>query len=116
MDRLTQEEFDRANLKCRDTYRPVLIARDGLPVLDQVDSLDGYREFLKPSIPIWRRCSLPSRKKLKSYNVKSWPGRKVRAGSAMTAPISTSCKANKPRSCVMNCWAFFMPTVIRCTF
>ena len=51
MDRLSQNDLDRANLKCRDTYRPVLIARDGLPVLDQVDSLEGFCRFLKEINP-----------------------------------------------------------------
>ena len=27
--RITQTELDRANVKCRETYRPVLLARDG---------------------------------------------------------------------------------------
>jgi hypothetical protein len=63
MDRLTQDELDRANLKCRDTYRPVLIARDGLPVLDQVDSLDGYCEFLKTIHPILETMQPAERKK-----------------------------------------------------
>ena len=63
MDRLTQDGLDRANLKCRDTYRPVLIARDGLPVLDQVDSLDGYCEFLKTIHPNLETMQPAERKK-----------------------------------------------------
>lgn len=63
MDRLTQDELDRANLKCRDTYRPVLITRDGLPILDQVDSLDGYCEFLKAIHPNLETLSPAERKK-----------------------------------------------------
>lgn len=51
MDRLSQTDLDRANLKCRDTYRPVLIARDGLPVLDQVENLEGFCRFLKEINP-----------------------------------------------------------------
>lgn len=65
MDRLTQSELDRANLKCRDTYRPVLIARDGLPVLDQVDSLDGYCEFLKAIHPNLETMQPAEQKKAK---------------------------------------------------
>lgn len=63
MDRLTQDELDRANLKCRDTYRPALITRDGLPVLDQVDSLDGYCELLKAIHPNLEALSPDERKK-----------------------------------------------------
>lgn len=38
-ERVTQEELDEANLRVRSTYRPVMIARDGL---DLVDDLGGY--------------------------------------------------------------------------
>ena len=37
--RVTQEELDEANLRVRSTYRPVMIARDGI---DLVDDLGGY--------------------------------------------------------------------------
>ena len=50
-ERISQNSLDRSNLKCRDTYRPVLIARDGLPVFDQAESLEGYCRFLKDINP-----------------------------------------------------------------
>ena len=46
MDRITQDDLDLANLQCRSTYRPVLIAKDGLPVFDIEGGLQEYCRFL----------------------------------------------------------------------
>ncbi len=46
MDRITQDDLDLANLKCRATYRPVLIAKDGWPVFDMEGGLQEYCFFL----------------------------------------------------------------------
>ncbi len=45
--RITQSELDRANVKCREVYRPVLIARDGEMLVDDVGGISGFAEFLK---------------------------------------------------------------------
>ncbi len=45
--RITQEEVDRAQIKCRELYRPVTIAVDGEMLLDDVGGVYGYAEFLK---------------------------------------------------------------------
>ena len=49
--RITQSELDRANVKCREVYRPVLIARDGEMLVDDVDGLSGFSEFLEDINP-----------------------------------------------------------------
>lgn len=49
--RITQAELDRANVKCRETYRPVLLARDGEMLMDDVGGLGGYAEFLRTINP-----------------------------------------------------------------
>ena len=46
MNRITQNDLDLANLKCRATYRPVLIAKDGWPVFDMEGGLQEYCFFL----------------------------------------------------------------------
>ena len=50
--RITQTELDRANIKCRETYRPVLIARDGIDVMDDVGGLPGFTNFLESINPV----------------------------------------------------------------
>lgn len=45
--RITQAELDRANVKCREVYRPVMIARDGEMLVDDVGGIGGFSEFLK---------------------------------------------------------------------
>lgn len=45
--RITQEEVDRAQIKCRELYRPVTLAVDGEMLLDDVGGTYGYAEFLK---------------------------------------------------------------------
>ena len=49
--RITQAELDRANVKCREVYRPVLIARDGEMLVDDVGGLSGFAEFLEDINP-----------------------------------------------------------------
>lgn len=49
--RITQAELDRANIKCREVYRPVLIARDGDMVMDDVGGIYGFVSFLKTINP-----------------------------------------------------------------
>ena len=49
--RITQSELDRANVKCREVYRPVLIARDGEMLVDDVGGIHGFAEFLKTINP-----------------------------------------------------------------
>ena len=47
IDKVSQDTLDKANIKCRETYRPVLIYRDGDMVFDDVGGLRGFIEFLK---------------------------------------------------------------------
>lgn len=49
--RITQTELDRANVKCRETYRPVMIARDGEMLVDDAGGIHGFAEFLKQINP-----------------------------------------------------------------
>ena len=44
--RTSQKELDRAQIKCRKLYRPVMIARDGDFVMDDVGGISGYVNFL----------------------------------------------------------------------
>ena len=43
---VSQDILDKANIKCRETYRPVMIARDGEMVMDDVGGLSGFAGFL----------------------------------------------------------------------
>lgn len=45
--RVAQEELEEAVLTVYKTYRPVCIAQDGYPVLDDVGGINGYVMFLK---------------------------------------------------------------------
>ncbi len=45
--RISQEELDEAILQVHKSYRPVVIAQDGLSVLDDAGGLNGFCEFLK---------------------------------------------------------------------
>ncbi|MCR5732061.1 MAG: hypothetical protein K6G51_03900 [Sphaerochaetaceae bacterium] len=47
-----QSTLDRANIKCRETYRPVLIAREGEMVMDDVGGLSGFANFLRDINPV----------------------------------------------------------------
>ena len=49
--RITQSELDRANVKCREVYRPVLIARDGEMLIDDVGGIHGFADFLQKINP-----------------------------------------------------------------
>ena len=49
--RITQAELDRANVKCREVYRPVLIARDGEMLVDDVGGISGFARFLRAIHP-----------------------------------------------------------------
>ena len=49
--RITQAELDQANVKCRETYRPVLLARDGEMLIDDVGGIHGFAEFLETINP-----------------------------------------------------------------
>ena len=49
--RITQAELDRANVKCREVYRPVLIARDGEMLVDDVGGIHGFADFLQKVNP-----------------------------------------------------------------
>ena len=49
--RITQTELDRANVKCREVYRPVMIARDGEMLIDDVGGLGGFANFLEKIHP-----------------------------------------------------------------
>ena len=45
--KITQEMLDRSNIKARVTYRPVLLARDGEMLIDDVGGPGGMAEFIK---------------------------------------------------------------------
>ena len=45
--RITQEELDDAIIQVYTTYRPVVIAQDGISVFDDVGGPEGYAQFLK---------------------------------------------------------------------
>ena len=45
--RVTQEELEEAVLMVCSKYKPVCIAQDGLPVLDDVGGMSGFVQFLK---------------------------------------------------------------------
>lgn len=49
--RITQAELDKANVKCREVYRPVLITRDGEILFDGDGGLHGFAEFLRTINP-----------------------------------------------------------------
>lgn len=42
----TQLQIDRANIKCRELYRPVTLAADGEMLLDDIGGVSGYADFL----------------------------------------------------------------------
>lgn len=45
--RITQDEIDDALITVFNKYKPVCLAADGLPVLDDVGGIDGYVHFLR---------------------------------------------------------------------
>lgn len=84
--RITQEELDKAQIKCRELYRPVTIAVDGEMLLDDVGGTSGYADFLKtinddyknddeyvPDKDIEREMKIEKRETLNwAKNVQSW--------------------------------------------
>lgn len=50
-DQLTQEQLDKAQIKCREFYRPVMIARDGTFLMDDVGGIHGFAVFLETIHP-----------------------------------------------------------------
>lgn len=51
MELISQDELDKAQIKCRELYRPVLIARDGSFLMDDVGGIHGFVEFLRAINP-----------------------------------------------------------------
>ncbi len=49
--RITQREIDQAIRKIHETYRPVCIAADGLPLVDDAGGISGYIRFLRSLHP-----------------------------------------------------------------
>ena len=45
--KITQDILDKSNIKARVTYRPVLLARDGEMLIDDVGGVRGMVEFIK---------------------------------------------------------------------
>lgn len=48
---VTQEQLDKANIKCRELYRPVTIAVDGEMLIDDMGGCFGFINFLKALNP-----------------------------------------------------------------
>lgn len=63
--RITQTELDRANVKCREVYRPVLIARDGEMLVDDVGGISGFCEFLQDINPDFTGMTLEKKEEAK---------------------------------------------------
>ena len=63
--RITQAELDRANVKCREVYRPVLIARDGEMLVDDVGGISGFARFLRSIHPELKGMDLEEKKEAK---------------------------------------------------
>ena len=51
MDRISQDQLDKASIKCRELYRPVTLLADGDCLLDDVGGISGYAFFLKTVNP-----------------------------------------------------------------
>lgn len=49
--RITQEQLDKAQIKCRELYRPVTLAVDGEMLMDDVGGMGGFIDFLKTINP-----------------------------------------------------------------
>ena len=45
--KITQDMLDKSNIKARVTYRPVLLARDGEMLIDDVGGASGMAEFIR---------------------------------------------------------------------
>ena len=62
--RVTQEDLDKAICKVYETYRPVCIAADGLPLVDDAGGISGYMRFLRAIHPteekaFWGKNDIP---------------------------------------------------------
>ena len=40
-------QLDKANIKCRELYRPVTLAADGEMLLDDIGGVSGFADFLE---------------------------------------------------------------------
>lgn len=49
--RITQEQLDKAQIKCRELYRPVTLAVDGEMLMDDAGGMSGFVNFLKTINP-----------------------------------------------------------------
>lgn len=63
--RITQTSLDKANIKCREVYRPVLIARDGEMLIDDVGGISGFADFLRGINPDLERMNKEDKKEAK---------------------------------------------------
>ena len=45
--KITQDMLDKSNIKARVTYRPVLLARDGEMLIEDVGGTSGYVDFIR---------------------------------------------------------------------
>ena len=72
--RITQTELDRANVKCREVYRPVLIARDGEMLVDDVGGLSGFCDFLQTINPDYKGLTPEEKEeaKLEKHDMIAW--------------------------------------------
>ena len=48
---ITQDQLDKASIKCRELYRPVTIAVDGEMLVDDVGGTSGFVDFLEKVNP-----------------------------------------------------------------
>ena len=60
-----QDTLDKANIKCRETYRPVLIAKDGDMLMDDPGGLSGFVDFLETVNPDLENLDPAQRRKAK---------------------------------------------------
>ena len=79
--RITQEQLDKANIKCRELYRPVTLAVDGEMVMDDVGGVTGFVDFLRTINPDLTGMSAAEKEMAKAEkketlewakNVQSW--------------------------------------------
>ena len=70
-ERITQTELDRANVKCREVYRPVLIAKDGEMLVDDVGGIHGFADFLEEINPELEGLSALEKKEAKEKKKES---------------------------------------------
>lgn len=66
--RITQEQLDKAQIKCRERYRPVTIAVDGEMLMDDVGGAGGFVRFLKTINP--ELVGMPAKEKEKARQKK----------------------------------------------